>query len=172
MGRNQSGSAKGRKKISGRSMGQSGANSSSDGKLDSCEDEVTVGNVNKVKKGRSKIPVAEKRGFQSSPGSRYGKKMKKNRVTEVDETLTANFEENGEEVQFKLTANQANEFNSETDEGDSSDNDEPQTMIESHGMKQNEIDDDVDSEVVILKKKQTESDVQEEKEMMKFVEFM
>ena len=83
----------------------------------------------------------------------------------------ANFEENGETVQISLTPNQAKEFASETEgESDSSEDEEMETENEKSELKESE--DDQESEVIILRRTPEEIQAVEEKEMMKFVNFM
>ena len=112
----------------------------------------------------------------TSPGSRYGKRIKQTKITKVkvrNNKIVANFEEDGEDVQIELTDKQAKEFASEdesssNEQEDDSESEEPMEQ----NFDQQTLDDDADSEVVILKRSQEEIKEQEEREMMKFVKFM
>ena len=122
---------------------------------------------------KTKIPVAAKRTQIGSAGIKYTKRRKQNQ-TQSGEILLANFEEEGDMVQFELTPNQAQEFESETDGENSSDDESqnPEGEQSNTGQDQPEDDQDNDSEVVILRRTSQEIEEAEERDMLKFVNFM
>ena len=174
MGKSNSGNNRGRRKINSDDSVILPTRQLHDGKLD-CEGATAHDNVNKASKKskilKSKIPIAEnrERGVGASPGTKYSKRHRS--VEETEEGITANFEEEGKQIQLKITPNEAKEFASKTEE-ESSDNEDTEEEMETQEEFLKSKEQDTDSEVCIKRYTPEELEKAEEKEMFKFVEFM
>ena len=142
-----------------------------DGKVDRCQEIQNLSNVNKSQRKVSKIPIVNKRAKQASMDSPNLPSKRRKGLKEAVNAITANFDEDGDGVQFQITPNEDQEFASEAEdesgtEMETGDDAPTEKGSDYQGFNDNE------SEVVILRRTQEEIEQAEEKEMLKFVNFM